>query len=399
MTDLPDRAKGIPDRPVRLWILVLITALAPFALQSLVPAMPGMARDFGTSFATSQMSLTSYLIGMAIGQLVWGPLSDRFGRRPVLLAGLGVFLSGSAFCLMAWDMAPLIAGRGLQALGGSAGMVLARAIIRDRYERAHAAQMIAYVTAGMIAAPMLGPVVGGHLYEWSGWQAVFWFVLAFGLAVTAACYRFLGETRHATRHSVSLTQLWRGCGSLLRQRRFRGYSLQVTFTSGTFFSFLGGASAVTVDIYGQTASDYGWWFILVAACYMLGNFMSARIGPRVHLDLMITVGTVTTLLAAAAMLTVALLDGLTLARFFLLSGVMSVGNGFSMPNGYAGVVSVNPALSGTASGLSGALQMGLGAILMTVVGHTLTTSPMPVILLMLAGAMLALLSHLHGLRQ
>tara|TARA_B100000676_G_C18032965_1_gene819947 strand:- start:740 stop:1885 length:1146 start_codon:yes stop_codon:yes gene_type:complete len=378
--------------------LILITAISSFALQIVVPAMPGLALDFGTSFGIAQMSLSAFLVGMVLGQLVYGSLSDRYGRRPVLLAGLTLFLAGSFFCLFAWDITPLIVGRVLQAIGSSAGIVLSRAIIRDLYDRERSAQMLAYITAAMVIAPMVSPIIGGYLYEWFGWQAIFWFVIAFGVFVTGSCFLWLHETHFERGVTSSFADMLRGFGYLLRLRRFRGYAFQVAFTTASFYSFLGGASAVAINVYGTSASGYGWWFILISGGYMTGNFISGRIGRRVRSDRMITVGTVLSLLGCLVLLSVYLVGGLTSAVFFLICGLVSVGNGFSMPNGFAGAVSVDPSRAGAASGLSGALQMGIGATLMTVVGHTLSDTPLPVILMMLIGATLAWLAHLHGMK-
>tara|TARA_Y100001934_G_scaffold760_1_gene1001 strand:+ start:537 stop:1754 length:1218 start_codon:yes stop_codon:yes gene_type:complete len=396
--DADDAPPGNPLRRPPLWVLILITAISSFALQIVVPAMPGLALDFGTSFGIAQMSLSAFLVGMVLGQLVYGSLSDRYGRRPVLLAGLTLFLAGSFFCLFAWDITPLIVGRVLQAIGSSAGIVLSRAIIRDLYDRERSAQMLAYITAAMVIAPMVSPIIGGYLYEWFGWQAIFWFVIAFGVFVTGSCFLWLHETHFERGVTSSFADMLRGFGYLLRLRRFRGYAFQVAFTTASFYSFLGGASAVAINVYGTSASGYGWWFILISGGYMTGNFISGRIGRRVRSDRMITVGTVLSLLGCLVLLSVYLVGGLTSAVFFLICGLVSVGNGFSMPNGFAGAVSVDPSRAGAASGLSGALQMGIGATLMTVVGHTLSDTPLPVILMMLIGATLAWLAHLHGMK-
>jgi len=398
-----DAIAAAPRRRPPLWALILVTALSSFALQILVPAMPGLVRDFATSFDMVQMSLSFYLIGMIAGQLAYGPLSDRFGRRPMLLGGMVLFLVGSVACVAAQDIGALIAGRALQAFGGCAGIVLSRAIVRDLYDRERAAQMIAYITAGMVIAPMIGPIVGGQLYEWFGWRSIFWFNLAFGGFVTLVTLTLLHETHFERTTTTRPGDLLRGFGHLLRLRRFRGYAFQVAFTTASFYSFLGGASVVAVDVFGRSASDYGWWFILISGGYMTGNMISGRIGRRVGSDRMITIGTVLSMVMGVALLVVLLAGGLTLPGFFLLSCVMSVGNGFSMPNGFAGAVSVDPRRAGTASGLSGALQMGIGALLMTVVGHWLSgmgaaVSPLPVVAMMVTGAVLAWLAHLHGLK-
>ena len=387
-----------PVRRPSLLVLVMISSIGPLALQVLVPAMPGLASDFHTDFSITQMSLSVYLVGMVAGQLVYGPLSDRFGRRPVLMAGLVVYVGGTLFCLVAWDIVPLIIGRAFQALGGSAGIVLARAIIRDIHDREGSAQMLAYVTAGMILAPMIGAIAGGYLYEWYGWQSVMLLVLVIGVLVTGACIVALSETNTRRTSRTSFPDMVRDCAGLLRRRRFQGYALQVAFTTATFFTFLGGASAVAVVIYGRSPSEYALWFVLVSGSYMTGNFISGRISRRVGIDRMITIGTVASSTAALVMMVLFVSGWFGLVHFFVLAGMMSLGNGFSMPNGFAGIVSVDPGRAGTASGLSGALQMGLGAIAMTVVGHTMTESPMPVIVIMLVLALLALIAHLHGTR-
>ena len=387
-----------PRRRPSLLVLVMISSIGPLALQVLVPAMPGLASDFHTDFSVTQLSLTVYLIGIVAGQLVYGPLSDRFGRRPVLIAGLVVYVAATLFCLVAWSIEALIIGRGFQALGGSAGIVLARAIIRDIHDREGSAQMLAYVTAGMIVAPMIGAIAGGYLYEWYGWQSVMLLALAIGLLVTGVCIAVLSETNTRRMSRTSIRDMTRDWVRLLGKRLFLGYALQVSFTTAAFFTFLGGASAVAVDIYGRSPSEYALLFVLVPGGYMTGNVISGRIGRRVGIDRKITIGASLSSAAALVMMVLFVSGWFGLIHFFVLAGVMSLGNGFSMPNGFAGIVSVEPGRAGTASGLSGAMQMGLGATAMTIVGHTLTDSPMPVIVIMFVLALLALIAHLHGTR-
>ena len=191
--------------------------------------------------------------------------------------------------------------------------------------------MLAYVTAGMILAPMIGAIAGGYLYEWYGWQSVMLLVLAIGVLVTGACIVALGETNTRRTSRTSFRDMARDCARLLRKRRFLGYALQVAFTTASFFTFLGGASAVAVDIYGRSPSEYALWFILVSGSYMTGNFISGRISRRVGIDRMITIGTVVSSAAALVMMILFVSGWFGLVHFFLLAGMMSLGNGFSMP--------------------------------------------------------------------
>lgn len=275
-------------------------------------------------------------------------------------------------------------------------MVLSRAIIRDLYERDRAASMIAYVTVAMVVAPMVAPIIGGYLDVWFGWQAVFVFVLAYGLVVLASCLVGLHETLKSHRGLSRLSDFALAFGYLLRSRRFLGYSLQVAFTSGTFFSFLGGAAYVVVDIMGGTAVDYGLWFLFISAGYMSGNFIAGRITPRLGSDHMISLGTSISLVGTLILLVVTLADGLTVASLFMVSCIASFGNGFAMPNGFAGAVSVDPSRAGAASGLSGFMQMTISAAMMRMVGVWLDDTALPMVAMMVAGALLAFLVHRWG---
>ncbi|MEM7120834.1 MAG: multidrug effflux MFS transporter [Pseudomonadota bacterium] len=396
--DAPPTAPRPARRPL-LIILILVAAMGPLALQILVPSMPGLVEVFAQPYHVVQLSLMLFLIGLAVAQLIYGPLSDRFGRRPIMLAGIGIYLVGTLVCMLAPTIEVLLAGRIMQAVGGCAGMVLSRAIVRDLYERDRAASMIAYITVAMVVAPMIGPIIGSSLDLWLGWQAVFGFVLAYGVLVMAACLFGLHETLKQRVVMSRTADLVNGFGYLLRSRAFLGYSLQVSFTSGTFFSFLGGAAYVVVDVLGGTAIDYGMWFLLISAGYMSGNFMAGRITPRVGSDNMITLGTFISMLGTIALLIVTLAGGLTIASLFLVCISVSFGNGFAMPNGFAGAVSVDPNRAGAASGLCGFMQMTISAAMMRGVGVWLDQTAVPMVVMMLTGAVLAFLVHQWGTRR
>jgi MFS transporter, DHA1 family, multidrug resistance protein len=297
-------AKGAPGDggvSVRLLlVLVVATALGPMAMQIFVPALPAIQEGFGVTPATAQLTLSLSAFSIALATLAYGPLSDRFGRRPALLGGLVVYLAGSALCGLATSMGWLIAGRIVQAAGGCAGIVLTRAIVRDLYDLDRSAQMLAYITMAMVAAPMLAPALGGVLTDLAGWRSVFVFGGVLGVAVAAVVAAELPETSppgnaagRAGRH---------GMLHLLRSRAFWGYSLHVAFSIGLFYAFLAAAPFLMVRVMGRPASEYGLLFVLVPGAFMLGNLVAARVSARVGVDRMIAIGSAGALAGALALL-------------------------------------------------------------------------------------------------
>jgi len=228
-----------PKPPVSL--LVAATATGPLALNVFVPSMPALPAAFGTGHATVQLTLSLYLVGVAVGQLAYGPLSDRFGRRPVLLGGLGLYVLASIACALAPSIGLLILGRVAQALGGCAGMVIGRAVVRDAWDRDEATRVLALVIAGMALAPMIGPVLGGFLDEWAGWRAGFVLLVGFGAVVLLAGLRALPET-HRDRTPfpgpAALVAAYRALGS---KPLFLGNALATATATAAFFAFLSGA--------------------------------------------------------------------------------------------------------------------------------------------------------------
>ncbi len=381
-----------PTRPPPIAILVAVTATGPLALNILMPSLPSLPAVFGTDYATVQLTLSLYLISLAGAQLIYGPLSDRYGRRPVLLAGLGVFLLGTLAGALADSISMVIAARVLQAMGGCAGMVLGRAIVRDLYDRDRAASVIAYVTMAMVVAPMLAPLFGGFLDDWLGWRATFWFVALYGSVVVVLCFMLLGETHRIRLPFPGPAGMLSSYFRLLRSPLFLGYALGISFASASFFAFLGGAPYVMIEIMGRPPSEYGLYFMMGGAGYMSGNFISGRVSTRFGVERMFTAGTVITLCGALMMLVGALAGVLTPLALFGPMMISAIGNGLSLPNGFAGAVSVDPRITGAASGLAGFLQMGLGASASFLVGYMLTDSQLPLALVMTASSALAVVA-------
>lgn len=376
-----------------VFILVAMSALGPLALNIFLPSMPGLAKELAVDYGTVQLTLTFFLVGLGAAQLVYGPVSDRWGRRPVLLWGLGIYCVGSIVCTLAPTISWLMLGRILQAVGGCAGLVLGRAIVRDLYERDRAAAMIGYVTMAMTLAPMLAPAVGGYLDTLLGWRTSFAFCSLAGLAIFAWVGLTLPETLAQRGLGEGAGALLRDYGLLLRSPVFCGYVLQTAFTSGVFFAFIAGAPFVVVTLMGRPASDYGLWFIVVSLGYLTGNFLTGRFSARLGVDRMLACGAVVQVFGTGALALASWLGPLSLPGIFLPMAVVALSNGLVLPNGIAGAISVNPRMAGAAAGLSGALQMATGAIAALLVGQGQDRDPSqyPMIWTMLACGSLSLL--------
>jgi DHA1 family bicyclomycin/chloramphenicol resistance-like MFS transporter len=317
----------------------------------------------------------------------------------MLFVGLFLFLIGTVICLVAQSIEVLVFGRVIQALGGGAGLVLGRTIVRDLFDREQTASRLAYVNMGMVVAPMLAPLVGGYLDEWLGWRSIFALILALGALVTAGAWRILHETmKPMGGEAISFASSFASFAHLLRMPVFRGYAFQGAFSVGTFFAFVGGAPYVMMELLGQSASDYGRYFIGVAAMFIVGNFIAGKLSPKVGINLMITLGTLTTLLAGASFSLVLLFQWLSPLTLFLPMMGVGLGNGMSAPNSLAGVVSVDTSRAGAAAGLSGCLQMMVGAAMSYMIGLFIVDSAWPMAIAMTLGGSLALAFHLTAQR-
>jgi DHA1 family bicyclomycin/chloramphenicol resistance-like MFS transporter len=338
-----------------LVLLSAVTSLAFCALHIVVPALPLLVLAFDDSAARVQLVLTLYLAGIAAGQLVYGPLSDRFGRRPVLLAGLAVFLAGTVLCGLAGSLAVLILGRVLEACGACAGIVLARAIIRDVYEREAAARGLALVMMAMSFAPAISPAVGAYLAEWLDWRAIF---LLLVLAATVAC---LPETNHR-RVRLDLSGMAGSYAVLLRSPAFLGFALCSACTSASWFTFIAGAPYLISQALGEPPSTYGLMILLPMAGYLLGNAAAARFAFRLgSLHLMI-LGRALAFAAGILMALWCASIGLGIWVMFVPMALASIGDGLSQPATMAAGLSTFPRIAGTASGLMGFLQMTVAAL-------------------------------------
>lgn len=379
--------------PPHILTLVLITGMAALSMSIFLPSLATMTTYFDTEYAIMQIALSGYLAATAILQVFVGPISDRFGRRSLVLGSLSLFVLASIGALFATTVEVFLFFRILQAAVATT-MVLGRAIVRDIVPQDEAASMIGYVTMGMALVPMVGPMIGGALEQAFGWQATFVFLSAAGLATLVVAYLDLGETVQG--QGTGFREQIRTYPELLSSPRFWGYVLCAAFGSGAFFALLGGASFVASEIFGLSPLWSGIALGAPAIGYAVGNFLSGRFSVRVGINRMAVTGT---LIAVSGLGTSALL---TLAGvhhpliFFGFCVFLGLGNGVMLPNVIAGSISVRPHLAGTASGLGGAIMIGGGAALSQVAGSILTieTGTMPLQLIMLGVSVLAFLSVL-----
>jgi DHA1 family bicyclomycin/chloramphenicol resistance-like MFS transporter len=368
-----------------LTLLAGVTAVAPASLHILVPALPVLASVFDAPPGAVQLVLTLFLAGIASGQLVYGPVSDRYGRRPVLIAGLALFLFGTVLCGFAWSLPMLIIGRTLQALGGCAGMVLGRAIVRDVYERERAASALATIMMVTSLAPSLSPAIGAYLAEWGGWRTDFVLLGILGAAVLMLTAAKLEET-HAPA-PINVVGMIRSFIVLLRSPAFLSIAFATAFTSASWFTFLAAAPYLLSELLHEPPSTYGLMILLPMAGYILGNAAVGRLTVLIGTTRLFLAGLALSL-ASGGMLAFWCLTNLTPWALFVPMAISSIGNGMSQPPGIAAGLSVYPRIAGAASGLIGFMQMMIAALGTLLIGH-LQRNSVPA-LLAVVGAALAL---------
>ena len=368
--------------PPHILTLILLASISALTMNIFLPSLPNIASELNSSTSILGLSVGIYLASSAVLQLIIGPFSDQFGRRPLILWSLIIFCISTLATVFVTNTAQFLILRIFQAISASC-MVLARAIVRDTTESIEkAGSKIAYVTMGMALVPMVGPAIGGLLDYQYGWEASFWLLFILGLVILIISFFDVGET--LSDHNQSFLEQISTYPSLLRSKRFWGYCLSSAFVSGAFFSYLGGAPFVGNEVFGLEPKDLGFWFGAPAIGYVLGNFLSGRFSTKIGLDKMIFLGVTTALFGVSISLTISLLDHGSVLSFFGLMTLVGLGNGMSIPNATAAMMSINPKLAGTAAGLGSAIMIGGGAALSAIANFILIpgSSEIPLIMLM-----------------
>ncbi len=359
--------------------LVSATAMGPMAMQLLVPSIPAIAVHFDVSLGLASLNFSVSAVTIAISTLFYGPLSDRFGRRPVLLVGIAIFVVGTIIAGLAPSLWVLITGRVIQAIGGAAGLVIARTIVRDLYGPDRSASVIGTLTVAMVAAPMIAIILGGVLTDAFGWRAIFVFALLVSIPATVLIVTALKETRQrpAAQSEASVREMVRGYGRLFRLPSFNGFVFQGAFATGSFFAFMAVGPHLMVKVLDRSASEFGAYFAIVTIIFMAANFMGGRLSNRIGIERMVLLGTIWSAIAAILALIWLAVFGLSVFFLFASSALFSMGNGLAMPNTQAGALNAIPEIAGTASAAAAFLQTMMGAVVAQTVGLLVTDSATP----------------------
>jgi DHA1 family bicyclomycin/chloramphenicol resistance-like MFS transporter len=380
-----------------LTLLMTMTAVGSMSLNILVPAVPRLAEALSSSKETIQLTISLYMAGLAIAQLLSGPLSDRFGRRPVILVGFALSTCASLGAIAMSNAPGLIGMRFLQALGGATGVAIGRAIIRDLFSRERSAQMIGMIASATALAPMVAPLVGGLLDSTFGWESIFVFTATACFCVLIWTWWTLPETRRVSLDDVEHKGIVSNLKFLFSNTRFIGYILNAALGCGAFFVYVGAGPHVIITMMARSPTEYGVWFIPTACGYIVGNFITSRLSIRFGIDAMIFWGNVVNIVSGAA--------GFLLLPFFDTLGplvivapatLMGVANGIILPNSIAGAVSTRPQAAGTASGLTGCTQMTFGALTTQFAGQIIagTHSVAPALVTMLVTAIACMAAYI-----
>lgn len=355
-----------------LWLIAGCLMLQPLSTDLYLASLPHLASDFGVTPAAVQQTLSLFVIGFGVAQLVSGPLSDRFGRRPVVLAGLGIYVGASLACALAPTLEMLIAARFAQAIGCCTAIVVARALIRDAYTPAEGAQMIARASTLLSLAPLIGPVLGGYLQVWFGWRAAFFFQTLFCIVLAGAAWRLLEETnRQPNPDAMRL----RGPNGLLAVYRriagtdvFWAWALPGALSYAAIFTFISGSSFVLIDVLGVSTEIYGYCFAFGVSGYLLGTLACRRLLTRIGLARAMTVGTGLSLFAGL-LFAALVLAGIQHWAVVVLCQFLTMGaHGINFPCAQSGAVAPFPREAGAAAGLLGFFTMLAALVAGTWVG-------------------------------
>ena len=369
-------------------LLVAMTACGTLGMHVIIPALPATARAMGISISTVQLTITLYLIGLAVGQLLYGPLSDRFGRRPVLVLGLTLFTLASTAAALAPNPTVLIGARILQSIGGCAGLVLGRAAVRDGATPDKAAGQLALLTVVMSVVPAIAPAIGGYVTAFVHWRASYFLLAAIGAATLVATVLVLSETNLPGPGRRAPLRFARGYTRLLRSRLFVGYAVAGALTTTSFYGFMAASPFIFENLLHRPTQEVGMYYLLLMAGVASGGMIANRLSRRVTLRTGLRIANMLGIAGAAGFMAAELTGHLSVLTVVGSVTLFMVGAGMASPFALAGSVSANPQAIGAASGMYGFIQMGYGMVCTIVVESWSPGTVLPVAVVLL-GSVLA----------
>ncbi|WP_417532014.1 Bcr/CflA family multidrug efflux MFS transporter [Marinobacter lipolyticus] len=381
-----------------VWTTILLAAavaLGPLATDMYLPALPQIGSDFSTGTDQVQLTLSLYMLGFALAQLICGPLADRFGRKPIMIGGFLLFALASVGCALATNIETLMLCRFLQALGGSAGPVLGRAAIRDIYTPREAARIMAILASIMALAPAIAPTIGGFLVSGLGWASIFIVLAGYALVMAVVVTFGIPEPmRPEYRQPLRLCSLLRNYRTIATDISFLGYTLTNALIFSGLFAFLSGSSFVLIDFLGVEPEHFGLFFACIVVGYVTGNLTAVRLGSRLVPDQILVRGLTVAVVGGSIMAGLAIAEIYTVWAVILPQALFMVGVGMVLPQTMAGAMANFPQMAGSASALFGFSQMAVAAIAGALVGHLHDGTSLVMATIIAASAAAALASYL-----
>lgn len=385
-----------PESPAFLVLLAMLASIGPLSTDLYLPSLPTLVVVLEASTSEVQLTLSVFLVGFAACQLVYGPLSDRFGRKPILIVGLSIFVTASAACALASSIEALIALRLMQAVGACSAGVVSRAVVRDLFDRGKAARILSYSGALMGLAPAIAPLIGAYILVWIGWEANFFLIAVWGGGLILIVWLGLRESNTKPDHQALMpTRMFANVRRLLRSRIYTGYALTNSAVFSGLFAFISGSSFVLIDVLEIPPVQFGYYFALGVFGYMLGTGLSGYIGSRVNTDRLIRVAAAMAALSGCAMAILALL-GVT--NVWAVVGPMTaymVAFGTIMPQSTASALGPFREIAGLASAVLGFLQMTLGSLVGIIVGITHNNTTLPLAIVIAGTGLATLAAHIR----
>lgn len=384
--------------PVLLGVLALLSSFTPLSIDMYLPALPVIAVDLHGTAGDIQLTLSAFMVAFGAGQIFYGPAGDRFGRRPVILTGLAIYIVTSVGCAFAVEAGHLILLRFLQGLAACAGVVLARTMVRDLAERDQAARAMSLMMACTSIAPMLAPLIGGQVLLFMGWRAIFWVLAGVGVIGLAAAWMLLPETlRPEYRQPLVLSSVLRRFGELFRHRAFMGYAFTGTFQFSALLSFLSGSPFVFIERYGVSPQHFGLIFGSMVVFMTLGSLLNARFVPKLGAGRILRYAVIVPAVAGTTALVLGIIEArygtIGMWPFILCIGPQIATISLIGPNSMAMALQRYPHMAGTASSLMGVMQFGIGAVFGAMVGQLFDGTVLPMVAAMGIAGVLCLLSH------